>query len=245
MPKILPSAERVLRVFEIYAREKRALSNSEMARLLDIADSSCSDLLYTLRSTGYLLRTPKTRLFHPTARLFNVAQKIIITDPMQTFASEALEILSRRSGKSSMAAHLEGTQARIFACEESPRALRYVLNPGTLVELHSSAMGKSLLGESNEEERKILLQELALKPITQHTISDKKKLIKELEQGQKKGYYTNIGEGNESVGAIAVAGHVAGQLTSVALVGPLYRIKKNFDENVETLLKAKKEFFES
>src|SRR5699024_10137722 len=116
---------------------------------------------------------------------FNVAQQISISDPMQIFASEALEILSRRSGESSMSAHLEDSQARIFACEESPRALRYVLSPGTLVELYSSAMGKALLGETSEKEREKLLQQLALKPITKFTIKNKTQLSKELEEGLK------------------------------------------------------------
>ncbi len=74
MPQILPTAQRVLQVFEVYARERRPLTNSEMARFLDLADSSCSDLLYTLRQAGYLLRTPKSRYFHPTGRLLDVSR---------------------------------------------------------------------------------------------------------------------------------------------------------------------------
>ena len=83
MPQIIPTAQRVLQVFEVYARERRPLTNSEMARMLDLADSSCSDLLYTLRQAGYLLRTPKSRYFHPTGRLLDVAQGIAAADPLQ------------------------------------------------------------------------------------------------------------------------------------------------------------------
>jgi len=244
MPQILPTAERVLQVFEIYARERRPLSNSEMARLLGVADSSCSDLLYTLRLAGYLLRAPKTRLFHPTGRLLNVAQQIAAADPMQTFASEALEILSRQSGESSMCAHLDGTQARIFACQESPRALRYVLKPGTLVELHTSAMGKALLGTLDEKSREALIDSIPMRRITDHTIVEKDKLRGQLEEGRKNKYYVTRGEGNESVGAIGIAGHVGGQLTAISLVGPVQRMEENFEANVEILLKARAEFFE-
>lgn len=244
MPQILPSAERVLQVFEVYARERRALSNSEMARLLGVADSSCSDLLYTLRSNGYLLRSPKTRLFHPSGRLLDVAQQIAAADPMQAFADEALEILSRLSGESSMCAHLDGVQARIFACQESPRALRYVLKPGTLVDLHSSAMGKALLGALDAKARDALIDRLPMASTTDKTIVDRAVLRQQIEAGRHSGYYVTRGEGNEGVGAIGMAGMVGGQLTAVALVGPMARMEQNFAAHIEVLGKVRKDFFD-
>lgn len=245
MPQILPTAERALQIFEIYARERRPLSNSEMARMLGIADSSCSDLLYTLRQAGYLLRSPKTRLFYATGRMLDIARQITGADPLQTFASEALEILSRQSGESSMCAYADGAQARIFACEESPRALRYVLKPGTLVDLHTSAMGKALLGNMDEKSREALIASLPMRQATDRTIVDKDELRRQIEEGIRNKYYVTRGEGNESVGAVGIAGHVGGQLIAIALVGPTARMDKNFDANVEILLKARAEFFDA
>src|SRR5690606_19629801 len=106
MPQILPTAQRVLQVFEVYARERRPLSNSELARPPGLADRRCSAVLYTLRQAGYLPRAPTSRFFQPTARLPDVAKGIAAAAPMQIFAAEALEILSRQSGESSMCAHL-------------------------------------------------------------------------------------------------------------------------------------------
>lgn len=245
MPQILPTAQRVLQVFEVYARERRPLSNSEMARLLGLADSSCSDLLYTLRQAGYLLRAPKTRFFHPTARLLDVAKDIAAADPMQIFASEALEILSRQSGESSMCAHLDGNRVQIFACQESPRALRYVLKPGTMVDVHTSALGKALLGSLEDKARDALIDSLAMTPVTSKSIVDRAVLREQILQARDKKYFYTKDEGNEGVFAIGIAGSVGGQLTAMSLVGPTSRMEKNFDANVEILLKARVEFFES
>lgn len=245
MPQILPTAERTLQIFEIYARERRPLSNSEMARLLGIADSSCSDLLYTLRQAGYLVRSPKTRLFYATSRLMDVAQQITDSDPLQMFASEALEILSRQSGESSMCAYVDGSQARIFACQESPRALRYVLKPGTLVDMHTSALGKALLGTMDEKLREKLLDTMSLNQTTPRTIIDKDELRQQIEEGRKNKYFVTHGEGNEGVGAIGIAGYVSGQLIAISLVGPTTRMERDFDTNVGILLKAREEFFDS
>ena len=74
MPTLVPAATRTMALFEVFAREKRELSNSELARLMDLPESSCSDLLHTMHEMGYLLRTarsrrsPRDRLCHRLGR---------------------------------------------------------------------------------------------------------------------------------------------------------------------------------
>src|SRR6218665_3446116 len=92
MPQIVPAAQRALQGFEVFARERRPLTNSDLAQALDLAGSSCSDLVYTLIEAVYLLRTPKGRLLYPTSRLGELVQRFVPTDPLQMFAAEALEL---------------------------------------------------------------------------------------------------------------------------------------------------------
>jgi len=244
MPQILPTAERVLQVFEVFARESRPLSNSEMARMLGIADSSCSDLLFTLRQAGYLLRTPQTRLFHPTARLLDVAKGIAAADPMQIFESETLDLLSRESGESSLCGHLEGHCVKIFACHESPKALRYVLKPGALFDLNVSALGKALLGAMEPPARDALIDVLPMRAVTDKSIVDKNELRRQVAQCGAEGVYHAIDEGSEGVSAMGVAGIIGGRLTAISLVGPTSRIERHRDKNAGILLRAREEFFE-
>ena len=75
MPTLIPAATRTLSVFEIFAREKRALTKSNVARLHPVAGTSCLDLRHTFHPLGYLMRTPKSRKYHrfslpePTERM--------------------------------------------------------------------------------------------------------------------------------------------------------------------------------
>lgn len=245
MPQIIPTAQRVLQVFEVYARERRPLTNSEMARFLDLADSSCSDLLYTLRQAGYLLRAPKSRYFHPTGRLLDVAREISAADPLQTFASEALEILTRRSGESSMCGLLDGNKVKIYACQESPRALRYVMQPGSVVELHVTALGKALLGEMNAADRNPVIDELEFERVTDSSITSPGILRAQIEAQLEKGYFMTRDEGNEGVSAIAIAGRVGGLPIALCLVGPTHRVDANLEQYIQVILEARTEFFES
>lgn len=245
MPQIIPTAQRVLQVFETYARERRPLTNSEMARFLDLADSSCSDLLYTLRQAGYLLRTPKSRYFHPTARLLGVAQGIAAADPLQAFATEALEILTRQSGESSLCGLLDGNQIKIYASQESPRALRYVLKPGTTLDLHVTALGKALLAEMEPAERDAVISTLRFESVTGSTITSPDALREHIEAQREKKYSISRDEGIERVSALGIAGRVGGQLTALSIVGPTSRVNDNMEKYIKIILEARAEFFES
>lgn len=243
MPQTVPTAQRALQVFEFFAREGGPLTNSELARQLGLADSSCSDLLFTLREAGYLVRMPKSRLFYPTTRLHELAKRIAANDPMQTFASEALELLTKRTGESSMCGHLDGSGVKIFACQESQRALRYVLRPGTMVTVHSTALGKALLGAMPAKEREALIDELAMETVTEVTLQDRDALRRDISAGLERGWFQAKDEGAEGVMALGIAGEVSGRLTAVSVVGPTRRMEQNLAANVEILLAARKEFF--
>lgn len=245
MPQIIPTAQRVLQVFEVYARERRPLTNSEMARFLELADSSCSDLLYTLRQAGYLLRTPKSRYFHPTGRLLDVAQGISAADPLQSFASEALEILTRQSGESSMCGLLDGNKVKIYASQDSPRALRYVVQPGTTFDLHVAALGKALLGEMDAAERNALIDTLPFGHATASTITDPETLRAQIESQREKKVFLSRDEGSEGVSAVGIAGRVGGQLTALSIVGPTHRMDSDKEKYIQIILDARTEFFDS
>lgn len=243
MPQTVPAAQRALQVFEFFAREGRPLTNSELARQLELADSSCSDLLFTLREAGYLVRMPKSRFFYPTTRLHDLSQRIAAKDSMQAFTSEALELLTKRTGESSMCGHLDGNGVKIFACQESQRALRYVLRPGTMVSVHSTALGKAILGAMPAQEREALIDQLAMEPVTNATHKDREVLRQEISAGIEKGCFLARDEGAEGVMAVGIAGDVSGRLTALSVVGPTQRMEENLTAHVEVLLAARKEFF--
>ena len=243
MPQVVPTAHRALQVFEAFARERRPLTNSELARYLDLADSSCSDLLHTLREAGYLLRTPKSRFFHPTTRLHDVSQRIAATDPLQAFATEALEILSKGTGETSMCGYLDGSHVKIFACQESLRALRYVLQPGTVVDVHSTALGKAILGAMPQTARDALIDALPMEAVTPATIQDRHAMQQDIARGIERQWFMAREEGAEGVMALGIAGLVNERLTALSVVGPTHRLEKNIDDYVRILVEARKDFF--
>ena len=67
------TASRVLDVLNLFADERRPLTYSEMARLLEIPLSSCHGLLKTMVAHGFLYDFGSRQGYYPTQRLLHVA----------------------------------------------------------------------------------------------------------------------------------------------------------------------------
>ncbi|MDF3881541.1 IclR family transcriptional regulator [Cupriavidus basilensis] len=227
MPTLIPAASRTMAVFEVFAREQRDLSNSDVARLLSVADSSCSDLLHTLHSLGYLMRTSRTRRFYPTGRLLETARRIADSDPLAGLAQEAVDQLAERSNESAFFGVLEPMAVKVAAAAASRLPLRYILNVGERVALHASALGKAMLGLLPEDDARARLDAIRRPAVTPHTVVDVDRLIEQLQRGRELGWYEAQDEGTPGVTALAVSLWLGGQPVGLSLAGPADRIEKN------------------
>ena len=235
MPSMVAGATRTLAVFEIFAREKRPLSNSEMARLLEVADSSSLDLLYTLHAVGYLMRTPRTLRYYPTARLWEAAQQISENDPLSSVAREAVEQLADKTGESAFFGVLDNDAAKVVAAQSSRQPLRYVVEVGDRVSLNASALGKALLGLQGDEELAAILGKMAFKPATAKTITDPKRFKSAVLKSREQGWAEALGEGTEGVDGLAIAGWIGELPVGLAIAGPNERMERHRDSYLKAL----------
>lgn len=235
MPALVTGATRTLTVFEIFSREKRPLSNSEVARLLSVPDSSSLDLLHTLHAVGYLMRTPRTLRYYPTARLWETAQRINESDPLTTVAREAVEQLAEKTGESAFFGVLDHNAAKVVAAQASRQSLRYVVEVGDRIGLSASAMGKALLGLQADEDLAATIDKMSLKAFTPRSITDPKRFRSAVAKSRQQGWAESVGEGTEGVDGLAVAGWIDELPVGLALAGPHERMQRNRDDYLKTL----------
>jgi DNA-binding IclR family transcriptional regulator len=67
--KKIKSADRVLEIFEMFSEERQFVTVMDVARTLDVPQSSTSEILGSLVRSGYLYRDRSARTFRPTARV--------------------------------------------------------------------------------------------------------------------------------------------------------------------------------
>ncbi len=130
------TALRVLEIIETFARERRALSLSELSRLLSVPASSCLALIRTLTSLGYLYETARRQGYYPTGRLLAMAQQIARHDPVLDRVHGTMNELREATGETIVIGKLhEGQRCVYLDVLESPHAIRYIATAGERREL--------------------------------------------------------------------------------------------------------------
>lgn len=243
MPAFVPAAARTMLLFEAFARERRELSNAEIAKLLELPETSCVDLLHTLQEAGYLMRTARSRRFYPTPKLSALANAIASNDPVATAGREAVEMLGELTGESTLCGVLGDHHVEVLGIREGRHALRFITTAGTRIGLHATALGHALLSELEPAEAAERLARRPLKALTPHTITDPAALQRTLETTRKRGYAWVDGDGAEGVAAMAVAGRIGDQLLGLSITGPTDRLRKSREAYEAALATVKSKVF--
>jgi IclR family acetate operon transcriptional repressor len=243
MPAFVPAAARTMTIFETFAQAKRELTNAEIAKLLGVAESSSSDLLHTLHEIGYLMRTARSRRFYPTSRLQSLAGHIAANDPRVAAGNEALELLVERTGETSICGVLGDHHVEVAGIREGRYELRYILEVGSRIGLHVSALGKALLAALEPADAKARLLAKPLKSVTPASVTDPVQFERLLREVRKRGFAQVDGEGTEGVSAMAVAGRIGGELMAVSIAGPSERLRRNAKAYQAALLEVKAAVF--
>ena len=103
---------------------------------------------------------------------------------------------------------------------------------GERMYLHTIAAGKAILVELPQYRVEEIIDQWGLPTRTEHTITDREELQRELDEIQKRGFAINKGESDEGVRALAVPVHKPnGQiLGGISVSGPKYRMSGEWFE---------------
>jgi DNA-binding IclR family transcriptional regulator len=241
----VPAAARAMALFEVFAAQKHELTKSEVARLLELPESSTSDLLSTLHSIGYLSRTATTRRYYPTGRMMAIADQIAAINPLQAFGAEACAVLSQKTGETSALTTRVGNAIEIHAVAPGLHRLRYVVSVGDSFSIHGTAQGKALLSEMDDEERSRLLRIERLPKLTPNTIVDPRELEEHILESRERGWFHSRDEGTVGVSSFAVVRTFGLEAVSLGVIGPTERIVAESERLVPELLAAAETVFDS
>jgi DNA-binding IclR family transcriptional regulator len=237
---MVKAATRTLDVFEAFATAKRPLTLSELARAIGAPVASCFGIVRTLERRGYLYGARPRRGLYPTRRLLEQARVIAAHDPLTGRLDSALLALRDRTGETVLLGKRLGDRAVYLDVREGPQTVRYTARVGDLKPLHSSAVGKALLGTLDEGDRRRLLGRLDLTRVTPATITSRRALLADLAAGRARGWYITRGENVPDVMAVAVPVTIDGDVLAVAVAGPVHRMAPRAARHGAALLEARR-----
>jgi IclR family acetate operon transcriptional repressor len=231
----VPAASRTLDIIEVFARERRPLSVSAIARATGMPLSSCHGLVKTLETRGYLIESKTQGGYYVSRLLSHLVRSIEEYDPLPDWMVPALAAMRDTCAETVVLAKLTDTYASYVEVLESAQSIRFIVSVGDTRPLYASAVGKALLGVLPEAERETLLASEPFAKRNRQTITSRAALLKDVETSRARGWYMTRGEFFDDVSAIADAIRIGDEYYAFAIAGPSTRIEPALERHVKLI----------
>lgn len=230
------AVERVLDILEAFHNSQKPLSLTDLSELAGIPKSSCHAIVGTLTARGYLYTLTRPRALYPTRRFYDIAREIHEKDPFVERVMPMLERLRDSSRETVILGKRQGDRVIYLQVVEGLHSIRYSARPGEFKPLHSSSIGKALIGSMKEADLRTFLQDRPLPAATGATLTEVDALIEDLLESRRRGYFLTRGENVPDVWAVSAFLTVNTETLGVAIAGPRHRMEHTITECAQLLL---------
>jgi DNA-binding IclR family transcriptional regulator len=225
------NVDRTLDLLELFARERRPLSLTDISQLLKLPISSCYDVLQAMESRGYLYEIARRAGHYPTMRFHELSKEIADHDPVLMRTEPLLRSLRDALDESVLLSKISGLNATYLLVFDTTHPLRILVKVGDSIRsLYGTSAGKALLGSLEDRAFTAFLTSAKLPPLTKQTIKTATALRKDIALGRKRGWYLNREESLSGVTTISVTFKWNTSVYIVTIAGPSSRM----DQKLET-----------
>lgn len=240
-PRLIQSVKRALDIVNCFDSLHTQLSLTEISEKLNLNISTVYGLVNTLCAYSYIDKNPNNGKYRLGLEFLLKANLVSQSLDLKEIGHPYLTQLTKKFHETS---HLYVYQhEQIFCVDKVESPNNYFIissRAGSKLPMHASASGKIFLAHMPELELQSLLQHYKLTKLTEKTITDKKKLLHNLQQIREQGY--SIEDEEIEAGAYSLAAPVkdAGGQTigTISIIGSLKRIKENEEQILADLLAA-------
>ena len=176
------SAERVFRIFELLEQSPEGLTNKEVSSLLGFAPSSTLALLQTMEENGYLSADEQKR-YYLGGRLMSLGAVAASRIDLNKIGTPYLKKLMQTC----FLGVLSGDEIVYIAKENCERTITTNASIGSRKPVYCTGLGKAFLAFLPEKESSQIIDRIELKAFTEHTVTDKLELKKEIAQFRNQG----------------------------------------------------------
>ncbi|MEO7124088.1 MAG: IclR family transcriptional regulator [Lacisediminihabitans sp.] len=210
----------------LFLNEHSELRVRDVAKELDVAQSTAHRILATLAWRGFVVQDRGSKTYRAGRVLVEIALESIKELDVRRKARAHMERLSRKVHETVNLIVLEDDGVRFIDGVEGDQMVRVSARTGTLLPAYATSGGKILLAELTPGQLRALYPS-GLRKLTRNTVPDLAKLEAELKTIRTRGYSVNIGETQIGLWAVAVAiRDKAGQaVAALAIATPTSRME--------------------
>jgi DNA-binding IclR family transcriptional regulator len=151
------SAERLLDVLDLLARQTRPVPTMTIARECGIPKSSAHHLLNVMRKRNFVTYYENERAWGLGVSVFEIGSAYLRSGPLQRLGRHLLVELTTRTGETSHLAMLHGTEV-LYIDKEQPvgNVAKLVTEIGVRLPAHLTAVGRAILAALPESQIRAL-----------------------------------------------------------------------------------------
>jgi IclR family KDG regulon transcriptional repressor len=223
--KTSPILERAFTILDCFTSERPELGVRETARLVGLSTSATGRMLSSLKELGLLRQNPVTHNYSLGGRVLTWAGVYSATLDVRGVAIEPMHELHRQTRETISLYIMEGNERVCVERLESPENVRIVARIGRRLPLYAGSAGKVFLAFLSDARRNEILNSTELRPLTEHTLTDRATLLEELDHIRQQGYSVSYGEWIlEASGVAAPIFDSSGQvMAALTISGPTQR----------------------
>lgn len=219
------TVERALAILNLFRDGPDSLSITEIARQTGLHVSTAHRIVRALCAEQFMDQDARSERYLLGPSLAILGRRALDSSGLGV-AQPILERLADTTGESVSLGVRRGSELVVVLSSSSHQRLRFDHEPGSVILLHASAMGKVLLafGDVNAKSAVADLPELVR--YTDATITARTALVADLEQAHRKGFALNREERYDGVCGVAapVLDRRDVAIAAVGLQGPTIRL---------------------
>lgn len=222
------SLEKAIDVLEAIGSAPEGLSQTQLSERVTLPRTTMYRIIATLVARGMVRRDPFRKVYRLGFRYLEMVRNAYLMPDLVAAASSELRALRDLTGETSYLAMLDGNQVLSLERCDGAHSHRSNAAIGQSKPVYCTSQGKAILSALDDIARQDILKGVTLTPLTPLTITDKRRLLTELQITSVRGYAIDdeeIALGIRCVGApiIDPAGNVRGALS---VAGPAYRLTR-------------------
>jgi DNA-binding IclR family transcriptional regulator len=190
----IQSLNRAINILELFSPSRTHVSISEMSEALKLNVSTIHGIVRTLIDRGLLCQDPETRKYALGIKIFELNYSYLGCSKVYQFGAAPAHRLAKTTGLNTRLAVWDNSSiVVILEIFSGPETYQYV-RIGPRTDAYFTSMGKAVLAFLPKKELLEYLKRTKLVAYTQHTITDRKRLIEDLENSRQRGYATDSEE---------------------------------------------------
>jgi DNA-binding IclR family transcriptional regulator len=223
---LLASVRNAARVLRAFSHADQELGVTELARRLDLSKSTTHRLVATLAAERLLEQDQTTGKYRLGLALYELGTTVTEHVDLHQAALPVLTMLRHKTGAMVHVAVLDGLEVVFVERLESSHMLPVFRKVGHRLPAHVTSSGKVLLAALPRTEQEHRLAGTRLDPRTSHTITDTAALLAELAEVARRGWASNLEEGELGVSSVGapLRGADGAVIAAVTVVGDSDRV---------------------